>query len=276
MKPNTEPTNRPTEDAPVSDQFELDLAGSNAELGTSTEETVETETTSLTSRVQETAEHLVYNSDTEEYELPEELAEEHSEYAELAVLFRQSDAGNTGLIRHKALEKSYKKRLNKLVDAAVLTAPLNLSSIQQDELDDLRVSDPDKWRRKLNLYETEARKTLAKEMVKAADEDGLSLEDSVEEEVRVALLAEYNKKHPEAPITDKVIADRVPPGLVRKLAEGKITFAAFIKKVSKYVGPKAKATNTKIKPRPNLSTVGGRATETKPAKKATKYEDVIF
>ena len=46
---------------------------------------------------------------------------------------------------------------------------------------------------------------------------------AAELEYRKALLAEYNKAHPDKPLTDELIQNEVPRRLTKELEEGKIT-----------------------------------------------------
>lgn len=133
-----------------------------------------------------------------------------------------------------------------------------LTSSQQAELEELKVSDPDKWRTKITEYE-QANAEEFKDRRQKVTEKAVK---ETELERRTRLLAEYNESNPEHQLTDEAIADEVPPKYVKQLEAGEIDFDQFLDKASSYIQtPKVVGDTTEVlESQPDLSDVGGSNT----------------
>ena len=97
-----------------------------------------------------------------------------------------------------------------------LTSPqIQVTPEVQKELDDLKYSDPDAWRVKMNSLELEARQKHQSILSEAEKQATFQ----AELDRRAQLLNEYNLSHPNYPITDEVIQFDVPPRILKKARE---------------------------------------------------------
>lgn len=153
----------------------------------------------------------------------------------------------------------------------------SLTTEQQAELEELKVTDPEAWRLKLNeLEETrrnqfnETRKTIQQ---KAVGESEL--------EYRQRLLQEFSEAHPALKLTDDVIQNDIPPRITKQLESGEITFGDFLAKVAEYMtkGRVVKPTEDKPNGGIDLGTAPGGSMPDGAAIKEvskTQYQDEIY
>ena len=146
----------------------------------------------------------------------------------------------------------------------------------QQELDDLKYSDPDAWRVRMNTLENEAKvkhQTLLDEVATQAS-------TQVELERRTSLLAQYNASHPNMPITDELIRLDVPNRITAKLEKGEISFDDFIVEVHNFLySPKKVGTSNKTLGQPNLGEFGGGTTPSQVAVVqdiVANYKNIVF
>ena len=152
----------------------------------------------------------------------------------------------------------------------------NLTSGQRSDLEELKYSDPEQWRSKMNEIELAA-------IAKAQEELGqisLTASQRAELERRAQLLTNYNAANPNYAITDEVLANDVPPRITRRLEKGEVTFEEFLDEASAYLkAGKVVGVPSTVEPQPNLGSAGGGA---KPADYAvqadlvTSYETEIY
>lgn len=150
---------------------------------------------------------------------------------------------------------------------------LTLSQEQKDELDDLKFSDPEAWRKKMNAYEREAAERQSAELEKDLKQVSTSTLEQEELENRKQVLADFNREHPDFKIDDDILANDIPPRITKALETGAISFEAFLQEVHKYLktGKVVKQTE-RTRGQPNLSKVPGGSS---PDKNAVK-EDAIL
>ena len=165
------------------------------------------------------------------------------------------------------------KEVNRVL-AEQVNNPATLSEEQQTELEDLKYSDPDAWRKKLNNYEEatskEASTRLQEVQQKAATEFELDR--------RAQVLKEFNNTL-DNPITDDVIQNDVPPRILAKLEAGEIAFEGFLDEVATYLGKSRVVANPEALNQPNLgNTGGGQNPDSSGAGESfnNSYEDTIW
>lgn len=152
----------------------------------------------------------------------------------------------------------------------------NLTSAQRGDLEELKYSDPEAWRSKMNEIEKAA-------VAKAEEElQGISLNASqrAELERRAQLLTSYNASNPRYAITDETLANDIPPRITRKLEKGEVTFEEFLEEASAYLkAGKVVGVPSTPETQPNLGNAGGGAKPADSAIKAdlvTSYENEIY
>ena len=144
------------------------------------------------------------------------------------IRFRDTQSAFTkGQQRIQALESENTQLANTWADEV----SKHLTSDQQDELEELKHTDQEAWREKINMYEgqnasrVKEKHTRIKE--KAHKETGL--------QQRERLLTEYNEANPQFALTDDVIDNDIPPRITKKLESGKITFEEFLQEAHHFL-----------------------------------------
>lgn len=163
------------------------------------------------------------------------------------------------------------------VSQAEQDAVSRMSAEQQSELEELKHSDPDAWRIKLNEFEQankqkfeDTKKTLAAKAV-----------EQTEEERRKQMLEDWQKANPELQLDDDTIADNIPPKFIKQLERGEIDFEGFLDVAKTYLGKeKVVAPATDEPPTtPDLSKQGGGSMPSESAQVkdlASAYQDDVY
>jgi len=164
--------------------------------------------------------------------------------------------------RVKALESEN----NQIVDRWSTDVAKNLTSEQQSELEELKNTDPEEWRVKLNEYES----SNASKVKDTHTEIKKKAQQETEMEKRTRLLQEHNEANPDYQLTDDVIDNDLPAGYTKQLEAGTITFEEFLDKSNTYLGAPKKIKQSEEAPNEtDLSALGGKD---KPSEDAIKGE----
>jgi len=170
--------------------------------------------------------------------------------------------------------KATKARLEAL--EKLTTPKVELDEATKTELEDLKFSDPDAWRAKLNKLEIEAQNAHKATLTEAERQAS----QAAELENRAQILAEFQASHPNLVINDDVIKYDVPPRITNKLESGEISFEQYLNDVSDYLNQgKVIGDGNKVTGQPNLKDVGGDDTPTDGAvqKDIVKdYANIVF
>lgn len=189
------------------------------------------------------------------YVLPNDLseAEKFAAIAEKRRRDTQSEYTKTAQ-RTKALEAE-KALLLKRVSNAV---NVELTQAQADELEELKFSDPEAWRKKVNAYERDSSIKQQKIIDDELRQVSASSLETEELESRKQVLLDFNQAHPDFEMTDDMIANDIPPRIVKKLETGKISFEAFLEECYEYTKTGKVVAQDKLpNKQPNLSKIGG-------------------
>lgn len=156
------------------------------------------------------------------------------------------------------------------------TPRVELDEATKLELDNLKFSDPDAWRAKLNTLELEAQNKQKDTLTEA---ERLA-NQKTELDNRAQTFANFQASHPDLIITDDIIRYDVPPRITSKLESGEISFEQYLNDVAGYLnqGKVVGDGNTTLN-QPNLKDVGGDDTPTKGAiqKDIVKdYANIVF
>lgn len=201
--------------------------------------------------------------------LPEGISDEVRYAAGLEKRRRDTQADHTRLSqRTKALEAEKSALLNRVTGSV----ELELTAEQAEELEDLKFSDPEAWRKKMNSYESSARTKRTSEIDEELKKVAASTLDQNEIERRKTVLADFIEANDGFELDDDVIANDIPPRITKKLADGRITFEEFLQECYDYTktGKVVKQTE-KVPSEGNLSKVSGGNS---PDKNAVK-EDIV-
>jgi len=145
----------------------------------------------------------------------------------------------------------------------------------QSELDDLKFSNPDAWRAKMNELENSAHQTFNAKLNEAKQVSS----QQMELQRRANVLQQFQTDHPDVVFTDELLQLDIPQRIIKELENGKVTYEEFLNNVYNYVKtPKVIGSNNSTMDQPNLSTVGGDDTPTKDNSKNIKqtYESMEF
>ena len=202
------------------------------------------------------------------WQLPEELPEEVRVAAVAEKRYRDTQSAFTKISQEK---KALEAEKSVLLQKALQNVTIELTEEQKEELEDLKFSDPEAWRKKMNVYEQDAlRKHKAKldEDVKVGSASSLETEEL---ERRKAVLSDFLTAHPGFDINDDVIANDIPPRITKKLANGEISFEDFLQECYDYTKTGKVVHDTKAYTHTDMSKMGGGAS---PDPNAVK-EDIV-
>lgn len=148
----------------------------------------------------------------------------------------------------KALEAENKLLLDKVGSVTVK---------DDEELEELKLVDPDKWYEKRKALESQKKQELQQDLSKARDEASTEVELAR----RAKVLEEFNQSHPDVQLTDELIAYDVPPRLTKQLEKGELTFEEFLDKTYEFLTkPKTVKDVNETLQQPDLGKLGGGAT----------------
>jgi hypothetical protein len=133
----------------------------------------------------------------------------------------------------------------------------SLTVEQQNELDELKHTDVELWREKINEYESSNSTRVRTKRAEIKD----TVVKETELQQRTRLLEEYNTANPDLALTDDVIDNDIPPRITKELAEGKITFDQYIDKCATFLSKgKVIHPGEQAPGDPDLSKTPGRGT----------------
>jgi len=237
----------------------------------------DTEETDFQSEVKKVVSQIVLNKTKGIFVVPDtiECSEEVKAVANSEVRYRNTQSAytkkNQELIKERQTGEFLLKKLTK-------SAKLELSPKQEEELEELRDSDPNVWRTKINSLELQATEQ-ATTLLKAEIDGNIEIsKKDIELESRKTLFKEFRSLNPDIKLDDKVIEDNIPPNVIKKLEKGDITFAEFLNKVELYTKTDKVIVDTKVYEIPDLSNVGGGVNVKTPdlKKESTEYNSMIL
>lgn len=198
-----------------------------------------------------------------------ELSEEVRFAAIAEKRFRDTQSAYT---KERQKAKALEAEKTVLLKKAVNNVQVKLTPEQAEELEDLKFSDPEAWRKKVNAYEADALKEHEQQINEEVKQVSTSSLDEEEKERRSVVLKEFLNNHEGFELNDSVIQNDIPPRITKKLANGEVTFEDFLQECYDYLttGKVVKQTETTLG-QPNLNSMGGGST---PDKNAVK-EDII-
>lgn len=176
--------------------------------------------------------------------------------------FKDTQAFATKIAQEKADKERELEELKAELSVLKTTAKpsLTIDPQVQSELEDLKYSDPDAWRTRVNELETKANAEFNSKIAEAKQLSSQQLEL----QRRANVLAQFQTEHPDVELTDELLHLDIPQRIVKELENGKVTYEEFLNNVYNYVKtPKVIGSTTKTLEQPNLSKTGGDDTPTK-------------
>ncbi len=187
---------------------------------------------------------------------------ESTQQVDYAKRFKDTQAFATKIAQEKADKERELAELKAELSVLKTTAKpsLTIDAQVQSELEDLKYSDPDAWRTRVNELETAANAEFNSKIVEAKQLSSQQLEL----QRRANVLTQFQNEHPDVVFTDELLHLDIPQRIVKELENGKVTYEEFLNNVYNYVKtPKVIGSTTKTLEQPNLSKTGGDDTPTK-------------
>ena len=149
---------------------------------------------------------------------------------------------------------------------------------ESEELESLKYDDPDAWKDKLDSLTKSKRAETQTKIDEITGTAGTQARTQFESERRAQVLSNFNDSSP-IKVTQELIDNEIPPRITKKLAEGKISFEAFLDEVVEYVNTGKVVHTEKTLDQPNLGKLSGgqTPTDTKPeASLSETYKKTIY
>lgn len=205
--------------------------------------------------------------------LPDDVPEELAFAARTERRRRDTQAALHRTQQEATLAKVEASTLKEKLSANV---SVDLTTEQLEELEDLKITDPDAWREKVNQYEADAADALTKELADA----GIGKDELLEIETRAAVLEDFLADNPGLVLNDEVFANDLPPRITGKLERGEVSFEDFLTECKDFLTTGKKIdTGKKVADEPNLSKAGGGSDVSEVAQELDieeSYKDTIF
>jgi hypothetical protein len=173
--------------------------------------------------------------------------------------------------------KEFETVNKELTEHVIKNATMHLSQDERDELDDLRTSNPEAWREKLNEHEQKAKELQSKKI----EEFQSKGKKASEEELRKTAYNEF-KERTGIELSDQVIENELPASFMKKVESGEWAFDKFLLETEKYLSPNKKIKGSDETPTDkgtNLSKLPGGSTPSSDAVEADaaiSYSNEIF
>ncbi len=224
-------------------------------MGTPNDDTFESKVNTVVSEVKK--------SDDGKWELPEDLDEAVAYAATAELRRRDTQSAYTKSQQEAAALRKENETLAASYEKDVLAT---LDTADQDRLEELKHSDPDKWRVELDKLNATNKSKFAEKRKQIKE----TAHKETELERRTRLLEEHNAANPERALSDDVLENDIPPRLTKSFEKGEITFDEFLDKCNKFLGkPKVIAKADEAPNDPDLSRAGG---SDKPSDEAIKSD----
>jgi hypothetical protein len=162
--------------------------------------------------------------------LPEEAAKDVDESTMYAVTSERRYRDTQGA--YTKAQQNFKKEqaVSMGLQERLLTSEISLTKEQKYELNELRKTDPEAWRTKLNEYETANKANLSTEL----EEIRVKSSTKGELEIRKDQMAAFSEETGIV-LTDEVVAHDLPPRFLKELEKGKVTFEQFLVKAGNFI-----------------------------------------
>lgn len=209
-------------------------------------------TPSFSDRVNEVVNSMTQD-DKGNWQLPEGVTDEAVIYGANAERRRRDTQSSYTKLSQENIRLTAETKL--LADAWATDFSAKLDPKVQAELEDLKITDPDAWRSKLNELEQQRQASFNEQRTSIQQK----AQGESELDYRTRLLADFSTANPELQLTDDVIKNDIPPRLTNQLEKGEISFGDFLEKTKEYLtkGRVVAPTTEKPNAEKNLGKVAG-------------------
>ena len=176
--------------------------------------------------------------------------------------FKDTQAYATKLAQEKAEIKKHKDELEAELSVLRQAAKpsVKIDEQLQSELENLKYSDPEAWRNRLNQLEAEANNEFNTKISEA--KQSMTMQQELNR--RTSILGQFQQEHPDVAFTDELLQFDIPLRITKKLEDGKVSYEEFLNEVYSYVKtPKVIGSTNSTLDQPNLNKLAGDDTPTK-------------
>jgi len=211
------------------------------------------------------------------WHLPEDVANELDEPTKVAVTIerRRRDTQSAYTKTNQELKKE--QAISAGLQERLLNSSIELTKEQKYELNELKKSNPEAWRAKLNEYE-EAGKAQLKDELQDIRKNSAN---KGELEVRKEQMAAWSESTG-LELNDDVIANELPPKYLKQLEAGEVTFEEFLNQAGEFLKKEKTIKGSSESIDDNTKDLGSVAGGKEPSDDAQKgdfvetYEQTIF
>jgi len=169
-------------------------------------------------------------TDDGKWNLPDDVAKGLDEPTLFAVTSERRRRDTQGAYTQSQQELRKQLAISTGLENRLLESEVILTKTQKFELNDLKKTDPEAWRAKLNEYEQAGKDTLKTELKEIAK----SSSNKSELDVRTEQMAAWSESTG-IELTDTVVDNDLPPRFKKELESGKITFEQFLTKAGNFL-----------------------------------------
>lgn len=141
----------------------------------------------------------------------------------------------------------------------LLKQKINFTPDQEELLEDLKVSDPEAWRQKLNEFENAALVAKQEAINNMSTEVKTSASKQFEVSLRSEVLATFNAEK-QVGLTDELLANELPARISKKLQEGTISYEEYLQEGLDFLRTAKVIKEEPTMGDPNLNRVSGGKT----------------
>ena len=145
---------------------------------------------------------------------------------------------------------------NALLKETLLKQSIVFSPEEVEELEDLKLEDPEKWRQRLNELEQKTIQERQTKINSVSTEVKTQAEKNFEVSMQGKVLEEFNKFHGIS-LTEELLADEVPNRITKKLVEGKVSYEEYLEESFTYLKTNKAIKEEPVMGDPNLNRVSG-------------------
>ncbi len=170
---------------------------------------------------------------------------------------------------------AFEEELTQYRTQAEIDAVSRMSEEQQTELEELKHTDPESWRTRLNEIEQSNKAAFNEKATELTTKAKVKSEQARRQE----LLDNWVAENPDLQLDDSTIEDNIPPKFMKQLDKGEISFDEFLVVAKKYLS-KGKTLDKGVQApnEPDLSSVGGGSVPDDRSRQSAlpSYQDAIF
>lgn len=216
-------------------------------------------------------------SEDGKWQLPEAVAKDLDEPTLYAVTAERRVRDTQGAFTKAQQLAKKNEAIAEGLQNRLLNSEVALTKEQKFELNDLRKTDPDAWREKINEYEAAAKARVQAELEEIRTESSTKGELEIRKEQMAIFSKETGIK-----LTDEIVQNDLPPRYLKELEAGKVTFEEFLTNAGEFLKAEKTILGAGESTEDDTKNLGRIAGGQEPSEQAQRgdfvetYEDTIF